>query len=262
MKIPHIQNLLERRAYFTSSIFNINTPSLLIVFIFAFVTSANAQDLDHSMRVVAGDVTLIVPAINGFRFPTERENGVYDLTASFILPKNRLLAALFTDGDLRLFAGGHAPEFNDYFVLQIPHSIEDRAVTLDEFQPLRRGIRESQESGQIRLGPTVKQQLAEASKQTSDRTGVKIAISITDPIPLGIFEDTENSIGGTYLSMLHAEADEALTKDLILSASVATVIRGKLLYLNGVCTFHSMIDLSRCNSQVKAWLSALHDANP
>ena len=48
----------------------------------------------------------------------------------------------------------------------------------------------------------------------------------------------------------------------MILASVATVVRGKLLYLNGACTFHTMIDLSRCNSQVNAWLSALHAVNP
>ena len=75
-------------------------PSLLIVFAFAFVATATAQVPDHSTRVAAGGVILIVPAINGFRFPTERERGVYALVAPFILPKNRLLAALLTDGDL------------------------------------------------------------------------------------------------------------------------------------------------------------------
>jgi len=237
-------------------------PSLLMVFAFVFVTTATAQVPDHSTRVVAGGVALIVPAINGFRFPNERERGVYALVAPFILPKNRLLAVLLTDGDLRLFADGRDPGLDDYFVLQIAHSIEDRAVTLGEFQPLRRGIRELQESAQIRVSPTVKRQLAEASKQTSDRAGVKITISITDPIPLGIFEDTERSIGVTFLSRVRAEAHEVRTEDLMLSASVTTVVRGKLLYLNGACTFHSMIDLSRCNSQVNAWLSALHAANP
>ena len=83
----------------------------------------------------------------------------------------------------------------------------------------------------------------------SDRAGAKIQISITEPIPLGVFEDTERSIGVTLLSRVRAEAHEARTEDLMLSASVVTVVRGKLLYLNGVCTFHSMIDLSRCNSQ-------------
>jgi hypothetical protein len=237
-------------------------PPLLIAFTLAFAASATAQVPDHSARVSAGGVVLIVPAINGFRFPTEQERGINALVAPFILPKNRLLAALLTDGDLRLFASGRQPGFDEYFVLQIPHSIEGRAVTLNEFQPLRRGIREQQKSAQIRISPTVKRQLADASKQTSDRAGAKIQISITEPIPLGVFEDTEHSIGVTLLSRVRAEAHEARTEDLMLSASVVTVVREKLLYLNGVCTFHSMFDLARCNSQVNAWLSALHAANP
>lgn len=238
------------------------TPFLLIVFVFAFVATAAAQVPDHSTQVDAGGVALIVPAINGFRFPTKGERGVYDLVAPFISPKNRLLAALFTDRDLRLFAGGREPKFDDYFVLQIPRSIEGRAVTLDEFQPLRRGIREQQESAQIRISPTVNRQLAEAAKQTSDRMGAKIKLSTSEPIPLGVFEDTERSIGVSFLSMLRVEAHDGRTEDLMLSASVTTIVRGKLLQLIGTCTFHSMIDLSRCNSRVNAWLSALHAANP
>ncbi|MBI4189369.1 MAG: hypothetical protein HY525_02385 [Betaproteobacteria bacterium] len=245
-----------------ADIMQTRVPSLLIVFTLAFVASATAQVPDHSTRVVAGGVVLIVPAINGFRFPTEGERGINALVAPIILPKNRLLAALLTDGDLRLFASGRQPGFDEYFVLQIPRSVEGRVVTLNEFQPLRRGIREQQKSGQIKISPTVKRQLADASKQTSDRAGVKIHISITEPIPLGVFEDTERSIGVTILSKVRAETIEVRTEDLMLSVSVVTVVRGKLLYLNGACTFHSMIDLSRCNSQVTAWLSALHAANP
>ena len=245
-----------------ADIMQTRVPSLLIVFTFAFVASATAQVPDHSTRVAAGGVDLIVPAINGFRFPTERERGINALVAPFILPKNRLLAALLTDGDLRLFASGRPPGFDEYLVLQIPRSIEGRAVTLDEFQSLRRGIREQQKSAQIQVSPTVKRQLSDASKQMSDRAGVKIRISITEPIPLGVFADTERSIGVTLLSRVRADAHEAITEDLMLSASVVTVVRGKLLYLNGACTFHSMIDLSRCNAQLNAWLSALHAANP
>ena len=238
------------------------TPLLLIIFVFTFVATAAAQVVNHSTRVDAGGVSLIVPAINGFRFPTEGERGVYDLIAPFVLPKNRLLAALFTDGDLQLFAGGREPESHDYLILQIPRSIEGRTVTLDEFQPLRSGIREQQKSAQIRISPTVKRQLAEASKQTSKRVGAKIKINITEPIPLGVFVDAERSIGVTLLSMVRVETHDGRTEHLELSASVATLVRGKLLYLNGTCHFHSMIDLSRCNSQVNAWLSALHAANP
>lgn len=245
-----------------AEIIQTRATSLLIVLVFVFVASASAQVSDESKRVAAGGVAIIVPGIDGFRFPTDREGGIYALVTPFILPQNRLLAALLSDRDFRLFASGRDPELNDYFVLQIPRTVEDRIVTLDEFQPLRRGIREQQESAQVGISPTVKRQLAEASKQASDRAGVKITISITEPIPLGVFVDTERSIGVTLLSKLRVKAHEARAEDLMLSASIATVVRGKLLYLNGVRTFRSMTDLSRCNSQVTAWLSALHATNP
>ena len=222
----------------------------------------SAQLPDNSTRVAPGGVVLIVPAINGFRFPAEQERGVYALLAPVILPNSHLLAALLSDADFRLFASGHNPELNDYFILQIPRSIEDRAVTLSEFQSLRRGIREQQESAQIRVSPIVMRQLAEVSKQASDRAGVETTITITEPVSLGVFEDTERSIGVTILSKVRAETHAAQTEDLMLSASATTVVRGKLLYLNSACTFHSMIDVSRCNSQVKTWLFALHAANP
>jgi hypothetical protein len=237
-------------------------PSMLTLFALAFVAVANAQAPDNFMRVAPGGVILIVPAINGFQLPLGQERAVSTLAEPFVLPKNRLLAVLLTSADLRLFATGGAPKLDDYFILQIPRSVEDRAVRLTEFQPLRRGIRENQEAGQLRVSPTVKRQLAEASKQMSDRSGSRITISITEPIALGVFEDTERSIGVTLLSRVRAEAHDARTEDLMLSSSIVTVVRGKLLYINGACTFNSMVDLSRCNSYAKAWLSALHAANP
>jgi hypothetical protein len=229
---------------------------------FAFVATATAQVPDQLVRVVAGGVTINVPAINGFQLPVGQERSVSALVEPFIIPKNRLLAALLTNSDIRLFAAGGTLKLDEYLVLQIPRSIENRAVSLTEFQPLRRGVRESQEAGQLRISPTVKRQLTEASKQISDRSGSKITISITEPIPLGVFEDTERSIGMTLLSRVSATTLEARTDDLMLSSSVVTVVRGKLLYINGACTFNSMVDVSRCNSYAKAWLAKLQAANP
>ncbi len=226
-----------------------------------WVNTADAQVPTASERITFQDAILIVPPISGFRFPSGQERNVLEIVKNFVLPNNRLLAALLTDADLRKFAAGHQPELDDYFVLQIPRSIENRAVTLSEFQPLRRGIRDAQESAQFRVSPTVKRQLADAAKQTSDRTGVKIVITITDPIALGVFEDTESSIGVTLLAKVRADAPTARSEDLMVSASVATVVRGKFLYLNGACAFLSMSDISRCNSHVKAWLAAVQAAN-
>lgn len=245
-----------------ADIVQIRVPSLLIVFTLAFIATATAQIPDQSTRVVAGGVTINVPAINGFQLPIGQERSVSALVEPFIIPKNRLLAALLTSTDIRLFAAGGVLKLDEYLVLQIPRSVENRAVSLTEFQPLRRGIRENQEAGQFRISPTVKRQLTEASKQMSGRSGSKITISITEPIALGVFEDTERSIGMTLLSKVSAAAHEARTEDLMLSSSVVTVVRGKLLYINGVCTFSSMVDVSRCNSYAKAWLTKLHAANP
>lgn len=240
----------------------IRTRALFLLITFAFVATATAQVPEQSMRVVAGGVTINVPAINGFQLPIGQERPVSALVEPFIIPKNRLLAALLTSADIRLFAAGGALKLDEYLVLQIPRSVENRAVSLTEFQPLRRGIRENQEAGQFRISPMVKRQLTEASKQMSERAGSKITISITEPIALGVFEDTERSIGMTLLSKVSAAVHEARTDDLMLSSSVVTVVRGKLLYINGACTFNSMVDVSRCNSYAKAWLSKLHAANP
>lgn len=237
-------------------------PSLLIVLAFAFVATATAQVSGISTRVVAGGVTLIVPAIDGFHLPIGQERAASALVEPFIIPKNRFLAALLTSADVRLLAASGALKLDEYLVLQIPRAIENRAVSLAEFQPLRRGMREGQVAGQLRISPTVKRQLTVASKKISDCSGSKITISVTEPIPLGVFEDTERSIGMTLLSRVSTTAHEARTDDLMLSSSVVTIVRGKLLYINGACTFNSMVDVSRCNSYTKAWLSKLHAANP
>jgi hypothetical protein len=214
------------------------------------------------MRVAPGGTVLIVPSINGFQIPIGQERAISALVEPFIIPKNRLLAVLLANNDFRTLSNGGNPKLDDYFILQIPRSIEDRAVSLSEFQSLRRRIRESQETGQLRISATVKRQLAEASKQMGDRSGTKITINISEPTPLGVFDDTERSIGIALLSKVRTDALEARTEDLMLSSSVVTVVRGKLLYINGACTFTSMNDLPRCNSYAKTWLSALHTANP
>lgn len=58
------------------------------------------------------------------------------------------------------------------------------------------------------------------------------------------------------------EANEARFDTLGLSVIALTIVRGKFLFMTGTCTFYSVADVSRCNSLVKTWLSALHAANP
>ena len=236
---------------------------LFLLFAVVFGATASGQPPEKFAKVAPGGVVLSVPPINGFRFPTEQESGnIYAAIAPFVLPKNRLLTVLLTDSDIRLISSGREPKLNSYFVLQVPRSTEGRVVTLGEFQSLRRGIREQQASAQLEISPNVKLQLAEASRVTTQRTGAKIRIEVSSPIPMGVFEDTERSIGATFLSKWRAESGGTHSDDLMLSASVATIVRGKLLYLNGSCTFRSIEDVSTCNNLVKDWLSALHHSNP
>jgi hypothetical protein len=232
-------------------------PLLLILFALAYATTASTQPHDNSTKVAPGGIVLSIPPIKGFRFPAEQERSVvYATIAPFILPKFRLLAALLTDADIRLLSAGRVPIFEDYFVLQTWRSVEDRVVRVSELQSLRRGMREQQE---IQISPTVRRQLAEATEKI---VGVKPRIDVTTPIPMGIFEDTERSIGTTFLARYRVEPNEARSDELVLLAVAVTVVRGKFLSLNGTCTFHSIADVSRCNSLVKAWLSGLHAANP
>lgn len=236
---------------------------LLLLFALAFGATASGQPPQTFAKVAAGGVALSVPLIKGYRFPTEQESSiVFAAIAPFILPKNRLLTGLFTHTDILLISSGREAKLDSYFVVQMPRSTEGRVVTLSEFQPLRRGIREQQASAQIAISPTVKRQLAEASRVVTERTGARIRIDITSPIPMGVFEDTERSIGVTFLSKIRAEAGGTHSDDLMLSASATTVVRGKLLYINGSCTFRSMEDVSICGNLIRVWLSALHDSNP
>ncbi len=232
-------------------------PLLLILFALAYGTTASAQSPDNSTKVAPGGIVLSIPPIKGFRFPTEQERSVvHAAIVPFIAPKFRLLAALLTDADIRLLSAGRTPTLEDYFVLQISRSVEDRAVALSELQPLRRSMREQQETP---ISPTARRQIAEA---TEKRLGVKPRIDITTPIPMGVFEDTERSIGTTSLTRYRFEANEARFDTLALSVIALTIVRGKFLFMTGTCTFYSVADVSRCNSLVKTWLSALHAANP
>jgi hypothetical protein len=231
-------------------------PFLLILLALAYGATASAQAPDRFTKVAPGGILLSIPSIKGFRFPTEQERSVvHAAIVPFVAPKFRLLAALLTDADIRLLSAGHNPTLEDYFVLQIPRSIEDRAVDLSELQPLRRSMREQQE---IPITSTARRQIAEA---TEKRLGVKPKIDITTPIPMGVFEDTERSIGTTSLTRYSLQVNEARSDTLVLSVIALTIVRGKFLFMTGTCTFYSVADVSRCNSLVKTWLAALHAAN-
>jgi hypothetical protein len=78
---------------------------------------------------------------------------------------------------------------------------------------------------------------------------------------MGVFEDTERSIGTTSLTRYSLQVNEARSDTLVLSVIALTIVRGKFLFMTGTCTFYSVADVSRCNSLVKTWLAALHAAN-
>ncbi len=220
---------------------------------------ARSQSARAATTVLAGGIHLSLPAVAGFRIPDGDERHVMNFVRAGVPPQHRLLALFLSEDDLSRFAVGDLPRLDQYYVAQIPKRAEAMSLTISDFQMVRRSMKDDH-SMAMRAHSAIQRNfvnsLARGGKSVINGAAV---MRSAEPLALGIFEDYQHAVGVNYLTLERDGHDGA--GRTLLTTSVATVLRGRLVFLDGACATRTVDDVARCRHQMKEWVELLHAAN-
>ena len=228
----------------------------------AFSWHAKGQSARAPTTVSAGGIHLSMPAVVGFRVPDSDERQVMNIVRTGVPPHHRLLAMFLSDDDLKRFAAGDPPRLDQYYVAQIPKRAEAMSLTISDFQSVRRSIKDDHSMAMRAHSVSQREFVSSLERGGKGLINAVDLLRAAEPLALGIFEDYQHAVGVNYLTRERPDESIATKGRTLLTTSVATVLRSRLVFLDGACATRTADDIVRCRHQMKDWVELLHAANP
>jgi hypothetical protein len=237
---------------------------LLLLGVLAGSLSAplHGQSARSATVVSVSGVQLALPAVTGFRVPEGDERLVMDVVHVGVPPQHRLLALFLSEDDIQRFADGQSPKLDRYYVAQIPKRAEGMVVTVSDFQSVRRSMKD--DHSLLMRAHTAGERDAIKSIDRGGRVSIETRLPLrpAEPLALGVVLDSEHAVGVHYLTPKRPVDEQAPDGRQSLTISIATVLRNRLIFLDGACDTRTFDDIVRCRRNMQEWLTLLRAANP
>ncbi len=204
---------------------------------------------------MVGGRTIKLPAPVGF----ERIDGLQpevDRMVEGMLPASNRYLARFDPPK------NSVPDEGRGFNVQVMRSIENREIGDRTFGDIKEQTKAEIEKAQ----ETIRQEIAKvggkAEKALQDATDADAALSLSDVVMLGCFDDSPSSLGFTMALNIAAKAGDKSVKSKLVIASMIVPVNGRLIYLYANADFNSAADRAWAEQAVSTWRDAVVAANP
>lgn len=233
--------------------------SILASLLAAGLTLQAADTRTYDVKV--GEQTLSIPSPAGF----DRMDGIDpqrdEMAAQFIAAGNRYVIMFGTPAAVAALRRGESADSPRNFNAQTSRKMEGRPVKPVEFETLRVESERDLDRLGRRLDAVLGKVGADASKSLSDKLQESVEVKIGDPVPLGIFERTRDSVG---FSMMFKSQIIVAGKDapaLNVVAAMIVRVRDRVLYLYATSERKSEADEAWVKTEVLKWRDAIFAAN-
>jgi len=236
---------------------------LFALFLAAQASALFAQDPQGSGPAIVsiGEVSLFIPAPDGFRNPSPSAPQLRRSAELTTPPGNRFLVNFVQENDLRETLSGNVVRFNRYFLVQTLREAENQSVSEQEFDNFRMALWQRDAEHLKSLGPRINQLAEQTSKELSRKSGSSIKLEVGDVVPLGITSETESmSILGylSRLSLRQAGIEESLT---LVNMSAVVLVKEKVLFLYTYSIFRGLEDIEWAKQAARRWADQVLLAN-
>ena len=211
--------------------------------------------------VSVGEVSLFIPAPDGFRNPSPSAPHLRQSAELTTPPGNRFLVNFVQEEDLRETLDGKNVTFSRYFLAQTLREAENQSVPEQEFEKLRVTLWQRDAEHLKTLGPRINQLMEQASKDLSRKTGSSIKLEIGDVVPLGVISETESmSILGylSRISLRQAGSEDSLA---LVNMSAVVLVKAKVLFLYTYSIFRGPEDIEWAKQAARGWAEQVLLAN-
>ena len=211
--------------------------------------------------VSIGEVSLFIPAPDGFRDPSPSAPHLRQGAELTTPPGNRFLVNFVQEEDLRETVNGKNVAFNRYFLAQTLRGAENQSVPEAEFEKLRMRLWQRDAENLKALGPRINQLMEQTSQDLSRKTGSSIKLEIGDVVPLGVTSETESMSILGYLSRIslhQAGTEESLA---LVNMSAVVLVKAKVLFLYTYSVYRGPEDIEWAKHAARAWADQVLLAN-
>jgi len=146
--------------------------------------------------------------------------------------------------------------------VQVMKSIERREIGEKTFEELRGEMRREFNAAMDQMISKLGPQMQASGKKAGETLGVDMALSASDMAVLGVFEDSNHSLGFTMAMKVNAKVGDHASESRIITAGIAVPVNGRLLYLYAVADFLAEEDRQWAEKTVSAWRDVVVAANP
>ena len=240
----------------------------LILTILAAVLCAGARSFAEAKpesTIQVGGRTIKVPAPSGY----VRCDGVLaswdSMRENFLPATNRSLAFYGSEADLQKLNEQEMPDVARNLNIQVVRSVESMEVGQRTFAGAKGEMKQGLDELASQLASQVEKLSKEGSARMSKELKVDVALTLSNAVFLGYFQDTDSSFGFTMVikgSVKTPGLDEKLEPSVV--AAVMTPVNGRLL--NFYCTLpytgDGKADRKLAEETVSGWAAAVVAANP
>ena len=214
-----------------------------------------AQDPQGTGPVVVsiGEVSLFIPAPDGFRDPSLPAPHLRQGAELATPPGNRFLVNFVQEEELRETLNGKNITLSRYFLAQTLRGTENQSVTELEFEKLRMTLWQRDAENLKALGPRINQLMEQVSQDLNRQSGSSIKLEVGDVVPLGVTSETESMSVLGYLSRVslrQAGSDDSLA---LVNMSAVVLVKAKVLFLYTYSIFRGREDIEWAKRAARGW---------
>lgn len=218
-----------------------------------------AEAVIHEVKV--GTQTIRIPTPESF----ERIDGINaqhdELTEQFISRENRYVINFATPAAVAALRKGTAIDSPRNLNAQTMRTLEIQPVTPVQFETLRAQAETDINRLSKRLDAVLNKVVSAGSKSLSEKLQDNVEVKIGDPVPLGVFDRTRDSLGFAMMFKSNIVADGKDTAGLSVVAAMIVRVKDRVLYLYATSERKSDADEAWVKTTVKKWRDAIFAAN-
>lgn len=231
--------------------------SATIALINAAVAASNPAVLD------IGGVEIRIPAPDGF-FRIDGIDHEYDrLARSLVPPHNRSIAQFGTERELAELLAGRWPSAKRGFGVQVMRALESVRATRSQFDRIKDRLKT--DLLEVETDPEFQRLIREMelgiSKGFFDLDGTAHNVTIGNPIPLGIYDETAESL--LFSMLMTAYVDGANDDDIFVGmvSGACIHINERVLYLYATSEYVDNTDIEWVRTALMNWRDEVVKAN-
>ena len=209
----------------------------------------------ETVTVYVANIPIALPAPEGFFRCDGKSTKVDRMQQSLIGASNRLLASFGSEDDLAQTLKDTYPKLERNFNAQSVKKFEEVSVTSAGFTDLKTTLRTSMDSTRQKLGDMFAEIESSASSTLSKDLQTRTDLKVGEMIPLGVFDETPDSISFSMLTKYRLTAEDRgkPVEGVSIVAACALNLRNRVINLYCTSDYRDKRDIEWARSNVKKW---------